>query len=118
MRLPGNVGDGTDFLSMPEPCALEASTDASQCRCSNYVRSGDAGRTDPLLCLLDDLCTAEAVRLIRDSRRRLPMDETREKTPALVVVDSHRHTRHCERSVLVLVAGILRPTRAVVGRRG
>ena len=69
MRLPGNVSDGHDFLSFNvipfkscaacSACLLNSMCD-SECRCSNFVRSGDMNRPDGLLCVLNK-ATARAV---------------------------------------------------------
>jgi uncharacterized protein len=67
----GHVSDGDDFVQ-PAPkgerreesctsCAL-LKTCNTTCRCSNYVRTGDVNRPDGLLCLLDRICTREAIR--------------------------------------------------------
>lgn len=74
MRLPGDVADGADFLSMPAPppvlpaagsdCALAAAC-STACRCSNYVRTSDVSRPDELLQLLDACCLQETVRALR-----------------------------------------------------
>jgi uncharacterized protein len=73
LRLTGHVVDGDDFLSYTPPagksaaecsqCALNA-TCSTNCRCSNYVRTGDIGRPDGLLCLWDQTCSSEAVRAL------------------------------------------------------
>jgi len=68
-RLPGHALDGPHFLDFGpagfercEPCsqcALAVACDTS-CRCSNFVRTGDTGRPDGLLCLLNKVA-AQAV---------------------------------------------------------
>jgi uncharacterized protein len=75
MRLPGNVFDGADFLdgnplartSPAEcaPCVLRPICSTTICRCSNYVRTGDVNRPDGLLCLLDQACHRETVRVLQ-----------------------------------------------------
>jgi uncharacterized protein len=73
MRLAGHVGDGDDFLGYApaagksaaecSQCALNA-TCSTTCRCSNYVRTGDVGRPDGLLCLWDQTCWRETARAL------------------------------------------------------
>jgi len=75
MRLPENVFDGTDFLDRHplartpaaecEPCVLRPLCNTTNCRCSNYVRTGDVDRPDGLLCLLDQVCYRETVRVLQ-----------------------------------------------------
>jgi len=74
MRLPGDVFDADDFLSSgplaratPDecaPCALRSQCNTTICRCSNYVRTGDVNRPDGLLCMLDQACYQETVRVL------------------------------------------------------
>jgi len=71
MRLPGNVLEGEDFLRSGTracrpakgcaACAVRSFCTAT-CPCSNYVRSGDPGRPDGLLCLLNRSCIRETAR--------------------------------------------------------
>jgi uncharacterized protein len=73
MRLPGNTFDGIDFLAyQPSPgkaasecaqCAVQSQC-STTCRCSNYVRTGDVGRPDGLLCLWDQACLRETARVL------------------------------------------------------
>lgn len=73
-RLPGHVLDGDDFLSFAPPpgksaiectqCSLQASC-STTCRCSNYIRTSDITRPDRLLCLWDQACHRETVRVLR-----------------------------------------------------
>jgi uncharacterized protein len=72
-RLPGHVGWGDDFLNLDAPCpatceACETcrahSICNTTCRCSNYVRTGDAGRPDGLLCLFNRACARETARVL------------------------------------------------------
>ena len=75
MRLPGNVFDGDDFLNGSPlartspaecaPCVLRPICNTTICRCSNYVRTGDVNRPDGLLCLLDQVCYRETVRVLQ-----------------------------------------------------
>jgi uncharacterized protein len=60
--LPGNVWLGVDFLDLKAPCFEKCATCSTcalnpvcdtGCRCSNFIRSGDANRPDGLLCLLN-----------------------------------------------------------------
>ncbi len=73
MRLSGNVLEGEDFLCsgtrscrLAEGCAACAvrSFCTATCPCSNYVRSGDPGRPDGLLCLLNRSCIRETARVM------------------------------------------------------
>jgi uncharacterized protein len=74
MRLPGHVLDGDDFLAFPPrsrttpaecvPCPLQSLCSTSTCRCSNYVRTGNVDRPDGLLCLLDQTCYQETLRVL------------------------------------------------------
>jgi uncharacterized protein len=73
MRLVGDVFDDGDFCNRelierrsPDecvPCALRPQCNTSTCRCSNYIRTGDTDRPDGLLCLLDQACHREALRV-------------------------------------------------------
>jgi uncharacterized protein len=75
MRLPGDVFAGHDFLNYSRlasrspdecvPCALRPQCSTTICRCSNYVRTQDANRPDRLLCLLDQTCHEETVRVLK-----------------------------------------------------
>jgi uncharacterized protein len=74
MRLPGHVLDGDDFLAFAPrsrttpaqcvPCPLQSLCSTSTCRCSNYVRTGNVDRPDGLLCLLDQTCYQETLRVL------------------------------------------------------
>jgi len=74
MRLPGHVYDADDFLGHQPfpptspaecaPCTLRSLCSTTICRCSNYVRTGDVNRPDGLLCLLDQACYRETVRVL------------------------------------------------------
>jgi uncharacterized protein len=70
-RLRGSVSDGRDFLSLRPPPACSCETCIScaihpmcntDCRCSNCVRTGDAGRPDGPLCALNRTCVNETAR--------------------------------------------------------
>jgi uncharacterized protein len=72
MRLPGDVFTGEDFLSYQSAAGSAAAECAecavrplcsSDCRCSNYVRTGDVGRPDRLLCIWDQACLQETARV-------------------------------------------------------
>jgi uncharacterized protein len=72
-RLRGHVAWGDDFLSLDAPCptACEAcetcrvqSVCNTTCPCSNYVRTGDPGRPDGLLCLFNRACARETARVL------------------------------------------------------
>jgi uncharacterized protein len=74
LRLPGDIQHGDDFLgyrAQPEKMASECTECALQslcstnCRCSNYVRTGDITRPDGLLCLWDQACHRETVRVLQ-----------------------------------------------------
>jgi len=83
MRLPGHVLDGDDFLSLSVPpcapagpcrsCAV-ASLCSVECRCSNYVRTGDVTRPDGLLCALNRACLRETVKVTRELAGRGAVD--------------------------------------------
>jgi len=73
VRLPGNVLEGEDFLCSgtrscrpAEGCAACAvrSFCTATCPCSNHVRSGDPGRPDGLICLLNRSCIRETARVM------------------------------------------------------
>ena len=75
MRLKGQVFDGNDFLNYapaPEKSAAEctacsiSSICSTTCRCSNYVRTGNVGRPDGLLCLWDQCCVRETARVLNE----------------------------------------------------
>jgi uncharacterized protein len=82
MRLPGNVFDGDNFLNQSSlartspaecvPCVLRPNCNTTTCRCSNYVRTGDVNRADGLLCLLDQACYREAVRVLQSRSLTCP----------------------------------------------
>jgi uncharacterized protein len=68
LRLPGNVFGGEDFLlgSVKETrtaescrqCAIQSAC-STTCACCNYVRTGDTGKPDALLCLFNQWCLRE-----------------------------------------------------------
>ncbi|EAQ81371.1 radical SAM protein [Blastopirellula marina] len=74
MRLSGHALDGDDFLDhapLPgmtpaecAPCALQSLCSTKTCRCSNFIRTGDVNRPDGLLCLLDQACYRETIRVL------------------------------------------------------
>lgn len=74
-RLPGGVHEGDDFLNLQpagertadacSTCAIREACSTS-CRCSNFIRTGDVGRPDGLLCLLDKACYREALKTITE----------------------------------------------------
>jgi uncharacterized protein len=89
MRLPGHVLDGEDFLNLDGPPACAAARPVHQCnacaayvacaacaecgirtmcntdcRCSNYVRTGDLGKPDGLLCALNRACVRETAQVL------------------------------------------------------
>jgi uncharacterized protein len=74
MRLPGNVFTEDDFCHLQPlvksspvecaPCTLQSICNTTSCRCSNYIRTGDINRPDGLLCLLDQTCYRETVRVL------------------------------------------------------
>lgn len=73
MRLPGHVCEGTRFEGRdPAPvakppacgrCRVSMLCDVS-CRCSNYIRTGDTGQPDGLLCRLNRACIRAAGRVL------------------------------------------------------
>ena len=77
MRLPGHVADGgVDFLNGREAscgrgdeacdsCAVRSMCN-TDCRCSNYVRSGDVSRPDGLLCAWNQACLEQTARALRE----------------------------------------------------
>jgi uncharacterized protein len=75
MRLPGHALDGDDFCqttpfgerSHPvcSTCALEQMCGTS-CRCSNFIRTGDATTPDGLLCWLETTCFRETARVLNE----------------------------------------------------
>jgi uncharacterized protein len=74
MRLRGNLFEGDDFLGYrPAPkavapecqqCALQ-SLCSTTCRCSNYIRTRDVMQPDGLLCLWDQTCHQETLRVLK-----------------------------------------------------
>lgn len=80
-RLPGGVFDGDDFLGIGPaasmsasectPCSLR-SLCATNCRCSNFIRTGDVTRPDALLCLWDQSCHRETARVLRSAMTLSP----------------------------------------------
>jgi uncharacterized protein len=74
MRLAGHATDGSDFLQQrptPGKSAIECTECtlnqicSTTCRCSNYVRTGDTGRPDALLCMWDQACVFETSRVLK-----------------------------------------------------
>lgn len=72
-RLSGDVFTSDDFLGyapVPGTTAAECSQCKLQpicstdCRCSNYIRTGDIDRPDGLLCLWDQACYQETRRIL------------------------------------------------------
>ncbi|MFM9965712.1 MAG: radical SAM protein [Planctomycetaceae bacterium] len=73
LRLPGHALAGDDFCSTTPAadrsapacsrCALESLCGTS-CRCSNFIRTGDATKPDGLLCWLETLCFRETARVL------------------------------------------------------
>jgi uncharacterized protein len=74
MRLAGNAIDGDDFLGYTQApgksaeqcqqCVLN-SICSTTCRCSNFVRTGNVGRPDGLLCMWDQACVQETARVLK-----------------------------------------------------
>ena len=73
LRLAGHVLQGTDFCVGSTPgrsaaacsaCAIQGSCNTT-CRCNNYVRTGDIGRPDALLCFVERVCYRETARVLR-----------------------------------------------------
>lgn len=81
MRLPGSVFEGADFLGAENavmqspdecsPCSIKLQCGTKKCRCSNFVRTGDVNRPDGLLCLLDQSCHREVMRVWQSRRLQL-----------------------------------------------
>ena len=79
MRLPGHVTEGGDFLSAQPPpacrrvacrgCSIRWACD-TDCRCSNYVRTGCVDRPDGLLCALNRACARETAKVLAALGRR------------------------------------------------
>ena len=79
LALPGNALVGENFLSLAPSrflpcsacsyCALQETCDTF-CRCSNFIRTGDANVPDGLLCILNKATTSATAALMRDP---LPM---------------------------------------------
>jgi len=80
-RLTGHVRIGEDFLGYPpqpsrdcaacRDCTIADLCDTT-CRCSNFVRTGDAARPDALLCRLNRACHREIMRLLAPTERNTP----------------------------------------------
>ena len=77
LRLPGHALEGEDFCRSPLPgrsaaecagCAARQQCNTT-CRCNNYVRTGDIGRPDALLCFLDRVCASETARVLSKERQ-------------------------------------------------
>lgn len=76
MRLPGHALDSDDFCHTTEfpersapacsQCVLQSMCGTS-CRCSNFIRTGDATKPDGLLCWLETLCFRETARVLNSS---------------------------------------------------
>jgi uncharacterized protein len=75
MRLAGHVLDGEDFLGRASPpgrcaegcrqCLIQAMCNTT-CRCCNYVRTGQCGQPDRLLCALNRACARETARVLEE----------------------------------------------------
>jgi uncharacterized protein len=75
-RLPGHILEGEDFLkdsglpfSRPAPCsscALAFACD-TDCRCSNFIRTGSAEHPDGLLCRLNKATARATARNLRET---------------------------------------------------
>ncbi|MBI4580041.1 MAG: radical SAM protein [Planctomycetes bacterium] len=89
MALPGSVMDGDDFLHVAEPpgrnerachgCAMLAMCNTF-CRCANYVRTGDVGRPDGLLCAWNQACLNETARIMQETMLFRPCTRSSEET--------------------------------------
>ena len=72
MRLRGDVMDGQDFLSIASQqkrcddacgvCPIQSLCNTT-CRCSNFIRTGNPSRPDRLLCMWNEACLREAIRV-------------------------------------------------------
>ena len=76
LRLPGHALEGDDFRGVTIPgrsaaacgaCAIATQCNTT-CRCNNFVRTGDVGRPDALLCLVERVCYREAARVLAKAR--------------------------------------------------
>jgi len=80
LRLPGDVGDGDDFLETDAPETGGAERCGLSCPCCNYVRTGSVKRPDALLKRLDTACAhAVASVLERGASGRLEIRAAREE---------------------------------------
>ena len=73
MRLQGDVFDRDDFMfgpccdiRAPKECRSCAISDAcnTTCGCCNYIRTGEMGRPDRLLCLFNQWCLSETEKML------------------------------------------------------
>jgi uncharacterized protein len=89
MRLPGNAVDGHDFLdcspapfSQCQPCSQCALADAcdTDCRCSNFIRTGDVNRPDGLLCILNKATAEATARMLSNSIAAKPFHSSDPKS--------------------------------------
>ncbi len=76
LRLPGHVSDAGDFLGYSPapsescaPCSRCALADAcdTDCRCSNFIRTGDVNRPDGLLCMLNKATAQATVQVLEEA---------------------------------------------------
>ena len=75
MRMPGHVMDGKDhFLATKEQsrsrheqcnqCSMQNLCNTN-CKCSNYIRTGKTQQPDLLLCMVNKLCTKETLKVLQ-----------------------------------------------------
>jgi uncharacterized protein len=88
MRLPGNALEGHDFLDCSpalfarcQPCSQCALADAcdTDCRCSNFIRTGDVSRPDGLLCILNKATAEATARMLGKSIVAKPIHSSDQK---------------------------------------
>lgn len=75
MRMPGHIMDGKEnFLPNEQQsrscndecnsCPVQ-SLCSTDCKCSNYIRTGDTQQPDLLLCMVNKLCTEETLKVLQ-----------------------------------------------------
>ena len=92
LRLPGHVLSQTDFLHFaPHPfarcapcsqCALSSMCN-TDCRCSNFIRTGNPNKPDGLLCRLNKAVSRSTARVLSSPQTSLPNLEQRKDSYAL-----------------------------------
>ncbi|HOX39837.1 MAG TPA: radical SAM protein [Candidatus Brocadiia bacterium] len=84
-RMEGHALDGGDFLGyepVPErsseacdKCAIRSAC-LTTCRCSNFVRTGNPARPDRLLCMFEQACFRETVKMLESMGAEFKVPET------------------------------------------